>query len=80
MKLGVGLRYRFSLKLALNLKIFGESLIGPRRYGSTTYVGHDQFNFDIYMETNEVVRSRHRDLTARTFTHGGINLSLEFKL
>jgi len=79
-KLGVGLRYRFTSKLTLNLKIFGESLLRSRYYQGITYVGHDQFNFDIYMETNEVVRSWHRDLTARTFTHGGINLSLEFRL
>jgi opacity protein-like surface antigen len=79
-KLGVGLKYRFSSKLALNLKIFGESLLRSRYYQGVTYVGHDQFNLDIYMEANEVVRSRHRDLTARTFTHGGINLSLEFRL
>lgn len=80
MKLGVGLKYRFSPKLALNLKIFGESLIRPRWNGGTTYVGHDQFNFDIYMETNEVVRSWHRNLIAGFYTHGGINLSLEFRL
>ncbi|MGD8534373.1 MAG: hypothetical protein PVF66_00885, partial [Candidatus Aminicenantes bacterium] len=80
MKLGVGLRYRFSPKLALNLKVFGESLIRPRRSGGTTYVGHDQFNFDIYMETDQVVRSWHRNLIAGFFSHGGINLSLEFRL
>jgi opacity protein-like surface antigen len=79
-KLGVGLRYRFTSKLALNFKVFGESLLRVRDSQGTTYVGHDQFNFDIYMETNEVVRSWHRNLTARTFTLGGINLSLEFRL
>ncbi len=80
MKLGVGLRYRFNSKLALNFKVFGESLLRGWYNQGTTYVGPDQFNFDIYMETEEVVRSRHRNLTARTFTHGGINLSLEFRL
>lgn len=79
-KFGVGLKYRFSPKFALNFKIFGESLTRGWYNQGTTYVGHDQFNFDIYMETNEVIRSRHRNLTARVFTHGGINLSLEFRL
>ncbi len=80
MKFAVGLRYRFTSKLALNLKIFGESIIrAPRRRG-TTYVGHDQFNFYVYMETNEVVRSWHRNLLAGFFSHGGINLNLEFRL
>ncbi|MGD2245145.1 MAG: outer membrane beta-barrel protein [Candidatus Aminicenantes bacterium] len=79
-KFGVGLRYRFSPKLALNLKIFGESIIRRTRRGGTTYVGHDQFNFYVYMETNEVIRSWHRNLIAGFFSHGGINLSLEFRL
>jgi len=79
-KFGVGLRYRFTSKLALNLKVFGESLLRGLRYQGTTYVGHDQFNFYVYMETNEVVRSWHRNLTVRAFTHCGINLSLEFRL
>ncbi|UCE21973.1 MAG: outer membrane beta-barrel protein [Candidatus Aminicenantes bacterium] len=80
MKLGVGLRYRFSSKLAVNFKVFGESLLRGWYSQGTTYVGHDQFDFYFYMETNEVIRSRHRNLTARSFTHGGINLSLEFRL
>lgn len=80
MKFAVGLRYRFSSKLALNFKVFGESLIRNPQERGTTYVGHDQFNFDIYMETNEVVRSWHRRLLAAFFSHGGINLSLEFRL
>lgn len=80
MKFAVGLRYRFTSKLALNFKVFGESLLRDRHAQGTTYVGHDQFDFYVYMETNEVVRSRNRNLTASTFTHGGINLSLEFRL
>lgn len=83
MKLDVGLKYLFSSKLALNLKIFGESLTRLTRgtsFGGTTYVGHDQFNIDIYLYENTIVRSRHRHLTAVSFFFGGINLSLEFRL
>ena len=80
MKLDVGLKYCFSSKLALNLKIFGETLMRPRRFGGTTYVGHDQFDIDIYLDEKTIVRSRHRNLTAGFFSFGGINLSLEFRL
>ncbi len=80
-KFGVGLRYLFTSKLTLNLKIFGESLMRVRRYfQGIKYVGHDQFNFIVYMETNEVVRSWHRNIAAEFFSYGGINLSLEFRL
>jgi hypothetical protein len=80
MKLDVGLKYRFSSKLALNLKIFGASLTRFARFGLTTYVGHDQFNIYAYLDDNTIVRSRGRNLTAGSFTYGGINLSLEFRL
>ncbi len=82
MKLGGGLKYRFGSKLTLNLKVFGEFLVRGKMLGSTNklYVGYDQFDLIIYMEENKIVRSGYRNIFARSFTYGGINLSLEFRL
>ena len=82
LKIGGGFKYRLSSKLGLNLRIFAETI--RRReggYRESLWVGLDQFNLDIYLDEGKIVRYDYRGkVFENTFTYGGIELSLEFKL
>lgn len=78
-KLGGGLKYRLSSKLMLNLKIFAETTYRRRAdYGELLYVGSEQFDFYYYLIENKIARVG--QVIVKTFSYGGIDLSLEFRL
>lgn len=82
LKIGGGFKYRLSSKLGLNLRIFAEmirrSMISSHKV--FLWVGPDQFNLDIYLDEGKIVRYGYGKVFETTFTFGGIELSLEFRL
>jgi len=82
LKIGGGFKYRLSSKLGLNLRIFAEMI---RRstissYRAYLWVGLDQFNLGTYLDEGKIVRYGYNRVFETTFTYGGIELSLEFRL
>ncbi len=78
-RIGGGLKYRISGRLGLNLRIFGETIF--RRsvgYGQTLYIGPDQFDFESYLYMKEIYRVGR--VLDKTFSYGGFDVSLEFRL
>lgn len=77
-KVGVGMKYRLTKKLWLNLRAVLHTL--NRKYGKTTYLATDpeQFDFQMFMNTGEIVRIK--NALARTFTYIGIDIGFEFTL
>jgi opacity protein-like surface antigen len=78
-KVSGGLKYSLNSKLNLNLRIFCEML---RRYrGAGIYViynGPDQFDLDWYLSEGKIGRVG-RSIIG-TYSYGGIDINLEFKL
>lgn len=78
-KIGAGLKYRLSARWGLNLRIFVETYwrrsVG---YGERLYIGSDQFDFELYLLLKEIARVG--EVIEKTFSSGGIDISLEFKL
>jgi len=80
--IGGGFKYWLSSKLGLNLRIFAETI--RRReggYRESLWVGLDQFDYQSYLDEEKIVRYDYGGkVFVSTFTYGGIELSLEFKL
>jgi hypothetical protein len=78
-KIGAGLKYRLNKRLGLNLRIFAETIL--RRsvgYGNVLYIGPHQFDFESYLYMKEVYRVGR--VLVKTFSYGGFDIRLEFKL
>jgi hypothetical protein len=79
-KAGGGLKYRITPKVGLNLRLFFDSIW--RKYGrnrvTSRSIGTDQFDFDWYMYSGKV--GRVQGALVKSFTHFGLDLSLEFWL
>jgi len=77
---GGGLKYRITPKVGLNLRLFFESIW--RRFGrnSTTrpFTGTDQFDFEWYVYSGKI--GRVQGALVKSFTHFGLDISLEFWL
>jgi len=77
-KIGGGFKHQLSPKLGLNLRIFIESIIRYSRRGYALFYGPDQFDLDWYLSEGKI--GRVMGAIVRSYTYGGIDLSLEFKL
>ena len=78
-KLGLGVKYQITPKIAINFK--GVGATAWRReygFGEIMYVGSDQFDYEIYAMTGKIVRRE--TLLVNSFTYLGIILSLEYTL
>lgn len=78
-KIGAGLKYLINGRLGLNLRVFGEIIY--RRsvgHGQTLYIGADQFDFEFFFYEKEIARVG--KVIDRTFSYGGFDISLEFRL
>ena len=77
-KVGVGMKYRLTKKLWLNIRAVLHTL--NRKYGKSSYLATepDQFDLQIYIDTGEIVRIT--DALARSFTYIGIDIGFEFTL
>lgn len=74
-----GLKYQLGGRLALNLRIFGETIF--RRsvgYGGVLDVGPEQFDADLYLFNKEIYRVG--KVLDKTFSYGGFDICLEFRL
>jgi len=79
--IGGGFKYRLSSKLGLNLRIFAETIRrGVGGYREVLWVGLDQFDYQSYLDEGKIFRYGYGKVFVSTFTYGGIELSLEFKL
>jgi hypothetical protein len=78
-KLGLGIKYKINPKIAINFKAVGGT-VWRREYGYSeiTYVGPDQFEYDIYIVNGMLVRRE--GLFVNSFSYLGIILGLEFTL
>jgi hypothetical protein len=74
-KLGLGVKYQITPQIGIDLRSVGVTVW--RKYSKVTY-GDDQFNYEIYVNTGNIVRSE--AWLVDTFTFLGISLSLEFTL
>ena len=76
-KLGVGVKYRITPKIGINLRGVGGT-VWRREYGfsESMYTGSEQFDYDIYAETGEIVRVER--VLANSFSFLGFALSLEY--
>jgi opacity protein-like surface antigen len=78
-KLGLGVKYQITPKIAINLKGVGATVWRREYgYGEMMYMGPDQFDFEIYMRAGKIVRRE--ILLVNSFTYLGIILSLEYTL
>jgi opacity protein-like surface antigen len=78
-KLGLGVKYKISPRIAINLKGVGGTVWRREYgYGEILYVGSEQFDYAIYVETGKLVRRE--ILHVNSFTYLGVQLSLEFTL
>jgi hypothetical protein len=78
-KLGLGVKYQLTPKIAINFKGVGGTVWRKEYgYGEIMYVGPEQFNIEIYAETGMLVRRE--ILLVNSFTYLGIILSLEYTL
>jgi hypothetical protein len=77
--LGLGLKFQLSSKIGINLRAIGGT-VWRDSYGfnEILYLGPDQFDYSIYVETGKIVR--HERLLVNSFTYMGIALSLEFTI
>lgn len=77
---GGGLKYRITPKVGLNLRLFFETIW--RKYGRNRdllpLAGTDQFDFEWYVYSGKV--GRVQGALAKSFTHFGLDISLEFWL
>jgi hypothetical protein len=78
-KLGLGVKYRITPKLAINLKGLGGT-VWRREYGfgRTMYLGPEQFDIEIYAEKGKIVRRE--VLLVNSFTYLGFMLSFEYTI
>lgn len=78
-KLGLGVKYRITSTVGINLKgVAGTVWRRGSGWGNTVYFGPEQFDYDLYAKTGKIVR---RDiLIARTYSYLGIMMGLEFTL
>ncbi len=76
-KIGLGVKYQINPKIGINFSGVGAT-IWRREYGFSeiTYVGADQFDYEIYKKTGKIVRKE--NLLVNSFTFLGIVLSLEY--
>ncbi len=79
MKFSGGFKHQLNSKLGLNLRIFLES-IQRYRLGRELglYYGPDQFDFEWYLLEGKI--GRVMAAIVRSYTYGGIDLSVEYKL
>ncbi len=78
-KLGLGVKYKISPTIAINLKGVGETVWRREYgYGEISYVGSEQFDYAIYLDTGKIVRCE--ILHVNSFTYLGVLLGLEFTL
>jgi hypothetical protein len=77
---GGGLKYRITPKVGLNLRLFFESIW--RRFGrnrtTRLFAGIDQFDLEWYKNSGKI--GRVQAALAKSFTHFGLDISLEFWL
>jgi hypothetical protein len=78
-KLGVGIKYRLTPKIGINLKGSGGT-IWRREYGwgEVAYLGSEQFDPEIYEVTGQIIRAER--YLVNSFSYLGITLSLEYTL
>jgi opacity protein-like surface antigen len=78
-KISGGLKYTLNSKLNLNLRIFCEMI---RRYGRASvysiYNGPEQFDVEWYLSEGKIARVGRALIPS--YSYGGIDISLEFKL
>lgn len=77
-KISGGLKYTLNSKLNLNLRIFCEMI---RRYSGFRYAlynGPEQFDLEWYLNEGKIARVA--GAIVSSYTYGGIDISLEFKL
>ena len=60
--------------------MFSIFLINDGGYKESLWVGPDQFDYQSYLDEGKIVRYGYEKVFVSTFTYGGIELSLEFKL
>ncbi len=77
-KAGGGFKHQLSPKLGLNLRIFIVSIIRYGKKGHSLFYGPNQFDFDWYLSEGKI--GRVMGAIVKSYTYGGIDLSLEFKL
>ena len=78
---GGGIKYRLTPKVGLNLRLFFEPIwrkYGRRNRAVLPLTGTDQFDFEWYVYSGEV--GRVQEALVKSFTHFGLDLSLEFWL
>ena len=76
-KLGLGIKYQLTPKIAINFKGVGGTFWRREYgYGELMYLGPEQFDIEIYAETSKIVRRE--ILLINSFTYLGIILSLEY--
>jgi hypothetical protein len=78
-KLGLGIKYKITQKLAINLRGVGGT-VWLKNYGfrEVSYVGPEQFDFALYAETGRLMRRQ--ELLVNSFTYLGIMLGFEYTL
>jgi hypothetical protein len=77
-KISGGLKYALNSKLNLNFRIFCEMI---RRYPGFRYAlynGPEQFDLEWYLSEGKIARVG--GAIVSSYTYGGIDISLEFKL
>lgn len=78
-KISVGLKYTLNSKLNLNLRIFCEMIKRYRRaYTYGIYNGPEQFDLEWYLSEGKIARVGRALIPS--YSYGGIDISLEFKL
>jgi opacity protein-like surface antigen len=78
-KISGGLKYTLNSKLNLNLRIFGEMIRRYRRpYIFGVYNGPEQFDLEWYLSEGKIARVGRAIIPS--YSYGGIDISLEFKL
>jgi hypothetical protein len=78
-KISGGLKYRLGTKMNLNLRIFGETIKRYRRgYLYSLNYGPDQFDLEWYLNEGKIARVGSAIIPS--YSYGGIDISLEFKL
>jgi len=78
-KISIGLKYRLGTKMNLNFRFFGETIKRYRRsYIYDIYDGPEQFDLDWYLIEGKIARAG--GALIPSYSYGGIDISLEFKL